>query len=40
MEAIFAKGSVSSELLGEPSAELTAIVAGSGVPLFKPFLSM
>jgi epsilon-lactone hydrolase len=38
-EAIFATGSVSSELLGEPSAELTAMIAGSGVPLFRPFLS-
>jgi quinol monooxygenase YgiN len=40
MEAIFATGSVSSELLGEPSAELTAIMAGSGVRLFRPFLSL
>jgi epsilon-lactone hydrolase len=40
MKAIFATGSVSSELLGEPSAELTAMTAGSGVPLFRPFLSM
>ena len=40
-EAIFATGSVvSSELLGEPSAELTAMIAGSGVALFTPFLSM
>ena len=39
-EAIFATGSVSSELLGEPSAKLTAMIAGSGVPLFRPFLSM
>ena len=39
-EAIFATGSVTSELLGEPSAELTAMMAGSGVPLFRPFLSM
>ena len=39
-EAIFATGSVSSELLGEPSAELTAMIAGSGIPLFRPFLSM
>src|SRR5947209_10745797 len=39
-EAIFAPGSVSSELLGEPSAELTAMIAGSGVPFFRPFLSM
>jgi epsilon-lactone hydrolase len=40
IEAIFATGSVSSELLGEPSAELTAIMAGSGVRLFRPFLSL
>ena len=39
-EAIFATGSVSSELLGEPSAELTAMIAGSGVSVFRPFLSM
>ena len=39
-EAIFATGSVSSELLGELSGELTAMIAGSGVPLFRPFLSM
>ncbi|HEV2375807.1 MAG TPA: alpha/beta hydrolase fold domain-containing protein, partial [Streptosporangiaceae bacterium] len=40
MEAIFATGSASSELLGDPSAELTAMTAGSGVPLFRPFLSL
>jgi quinol monooxygenase YgiN len=41
MAAIFATtASVTSELLGEPSAELTAMTAGSGVPLFRPFLSM
>ena len=40
MVAIFAAGSVSSELLGEPSAELTEIMAGSEVRLFRPFLSM
>ena len=40
MAAIFATGSVSGELLGEPSAELTATTAGSGVPVFRPFLSM
>ena len=39
-EAIFATGSGSSELLGEPSAELTAMIEGSGVRLYKPFLSM
>jgi epsilon-lactone hydrolase len=41
MVAIFATGSVSSQLLlGEPSADLTATTAGSGVSLFRPFLSM
>jgi quinol monooxygenase YgiN len=40
MEAIFATGSVSSELLGDPSAALTAATAGSGVSIFRPFLSM
>ena len=40
MAAIFATASVSSELLGDPSAELTAMTAGSGVSLFRPFLSM
>ena len=39
-EAIFATGSGSSDLLGEPSDELTAMIAGSGVRLFRPFLSM
>jgi quinol monooxygenase YgiN len=40
MEAIFATGSGTSDLLGEPSAELTAMTAGSGLRLFKPFLSI
>jgi len=40
MEAILATGSVSGELLGEPSAELRARLAGSPVHLFTPFLSM
>jgi quinol monooxygenase YgiN len=39
-EAILATGSVSGELLGEPSAELRANLAGSPVRLFTPFLSM
>jgi quinol monooxygenase YgiN len=39
-EAILATGSVSGELLGEPSAELRAKLADSGVRLFTPFLSM
>ena len=40
MAAIFATASVSSELLGDLSAGLTAMTAGSGVSLFRPFLSM
>ena len=39
-EGILATGSVSGELLGEPSAELTAKLAGSPVRLFTPYLSM
>jgi quinol monooxygenase YgiN len=38
--AILATGSVSGELLGEPSAELRATLADSPVRLFTPFLSM
>jgi quinol monooxygenase YgiN len=40
MEAILATGSVSGELLGEPSAELRAKLEGSPVGLFTPYLSM
>jgi len=40
MEAIVATGSVSGELLGEPSAELRAKMADSEVRLFTPFQSM
>ena len=40
MEAILATGSVSGELLGEPTAELRAKMAGSEVRLFTPFLSV
>ena len=40
MEAIIATGSVSGELLGEPSAELRAKLADSVVRLFTPFQSM
>lgn len=40
MEAIVATGSVSGELLGEPSAELRANLADSPVRLFTPFPSM
>ena len=39
-EAILATGSVSGELLGEPSAELRERLANSPVRLFTPFLSM
>ncbi|MGI8825011.1 MAG: putative quinol monooxygenase [Chloroflexota bacterium] len=39
-EAILATGSVSGELLGEPSAELRAKLADSPVRLFTPFLSL
>ena len=39
-EAILATGFVSGELLGEPSAELRANIAGSEVRLFTPYLSM
>ncbi|HEV2452224.1 MAG TPA: antibiotic biosynthesis monooxygenase [Streptosporangiaceae bacterium] len=38
--AIPATGLISSELLGEPSAELRARLAGSPVRVFTPFLSM
>lgn len=40
MEAILATASVSGELLGEPSAEVRAMLAGSEVRLFAPFQSM
>jgi quinol monooxygenase YgiN len=39
-EAILATGSVSGELLGEPSAELRAKLADGVVRLFTPYLSM
>jgi len=39
-KAIFATGWVSGELLGEPSAELRAQMADSGVRLFTPYQSM
>jgi quinol monooxygenase YgiN len=39
-EAIFATGWVSGELLGEPSAELRAMMLGSGVRRFAPYQSM
>jgi quinol monooxygenase YgiN len=39
MEAIFATGWVSSELLGDPSKELRAMMADGDVRLFTPFLS-
>jgi quinol monooxygenase YgiN len=40
MEAIVATGSVSGELLGEPSPELRANLADGPVRLFTPFQSM
>jgi hypothetical protein len=40
MEAIVATGSVSGELLGEPSVELRANLADGPVRLFTPFQSM
>ena len=40
MEATLATGTVSGELLGEPSAELRANLADAPVRLFTPFLSM
>ena len=40
MAAIVTTGSVSGELLGEPSAELRAKIAGSVVRLFTPYLSL
>jgi quinol monooxygenase YgiN len=39
-EAIVATGDVSSELLGEPSAELRENLADGPVRLFTPYLSM
>jgi len=38
--AIFATGSFTGEVLGEPSAELRAKLAGSPVRVFTPFQSM
>jgi quinol monooxygenase YgiN len=40
MEAIVATASLYGEVLGEPSAELRAKLAGSGVGLFTPYRSM
>jgi quinol monooxygenase YgiN len=38
MPQIFATGSGTSEMLGEPSAEIRAQIAGGAVRLFTPFL--
>ena len=38
--AILATGSVTSACLGEPSAELRTLLAGSPVQLFTPYLSL
>jgi hypothetical protein len=40
MQAILATGSVSGELLGEPSVGLRAQLAGGPVRLFTPYQSM
>jgi quinol monooxygenase YgiN len=40
MESIFATGSASSEMLGEPSAEIREGMADGQVRLFIPFLSL
>ena len=40
MGSILATGSASSEMLGEPSAELRATMAGGQVRLFTPFLTL
>jgi quinol monooxygenase YgiN len=40
MEPILATGTVSGELLGEPSAELRAKLTGDQPRLFTPYLSM
>jgi hypothetical protein len=40
VEAILATGWVSSEMLGEPSAEVRATIADGEVRLFTPFLSL
>jgi quinol monooxygenase YgiN len=41
MAAIFATGSVTGQLLlGEPSDELVAMTRGSGISIFRPFLSI
>jgi quinol monooxygenase YgiN len=40
MEPILTTGSVSGEVLGEPSAELRAKLADGPVGLFTPFMSM
>lgn len=40
MPAIFATGTVSSVMLGEPDAEVRAAIADGSVFLFTPFLSL
>ena len=39
-QALFRAGWVSGELIGEPSAELKAMMASSGIRVFTPFLSL
>jgi quinol monooxygenase YgiN len=39
-QAVLATGSATSHLLGEPSSDLRALLAGGPVRVFTPFLSM
>ena len=39
-QALVRAGWVSGELIGEPSAELKAMMASSGIRVFTPFLSL
>ena len=39
-QALFRAGWVSGELIGEPSDELKAMMASSGIRVFTPFLSL
>ena len=39
-QALLRAGWVSGELIGEPSAELKAMMASSGIRVFTPFLSL
>jgi quinol monooxygenase YgiN len=39
-QALFRAGWVAGELIGEPSTELKAMMASSGIRVFTPFLSL